>query len=130
MLHSWNNWMLVHSSLLKLVCAIFKRKISFLVISKELYWKKIKLYFPFFYELLFLLELPRAAGLLKASCFGEMNLFNRDNARDADAVPGEWGIQGSEPTNPTQSKINIVLIFLKMILKNTSPLIKYLKCIL
>ena len=50
-----------------------------------------------------------------------MNLFNRDNARDLDAAPGEWGIQGSEPTNQTQSKINIVLIFLKMILKNTSP---------
>ena len=48
-----------------------------------------KLNFPFFYELLFLLELPRVAGLLKASCFGEMNLFNRDNARDADAAPGE-----------------------------------------
>ena len=51
--------------------------------------KKFNFIFHFFYELLFSLELPRVAGLLKASCFGEMNLFNRGNARDADAAPSE-----------------------------------------
>ena len=45
------------------------------------------LIFPLFHEHLFSPELPRAAHLLKTSCFEKITMCNRDNARDVAASP-------------------------------------------
>ena len=45
--------------------------------------------FPSFHEHLFSPELPRAAGLLKSSCFKKITMCNRDNARHVAAFPDE-----------------------------------------
>ena len=42
-----------------------------------------------FHEHLFSPELPRAASLLKSSCFKKITMCNRDNARDVAAFPDE-----------------------------------------
>ena len=49
--------------------------------------------------------IPRAARLLKTSCFEKVTMCNRDNARDIAACPDISSTNRSEPTNQAQIKI-------------------------
>ena len=65
-------------------------------------------FLPSFHEHSFLPELPRAARLLKTSCFEKNNrMCNQDNAHDVDIFPDEKIMKRSEPTNQAQTKLNI-----------------------